>query len=165
RVRFRGVTRREVLLLNGPVGWGEFSPFTEYDDEESAPWLRCAVEAGWTGFPAPVRDTVPVNATVPAVPAAGVEAVLASFDAVHTVKVKVAERGQTLHDDVARVAEVRRLLPRAAVRVDANAGWTHDQALAGLAALAGFDLQYAEQPVAGIDGLGRLRAEVIRRGW
>ncbi len=164
RVRFRGVTRREILLLDGPVGWGEFSPFTEYDDEESSPWLRCAIEAGWQGFPDPVRSSVPVNATVPAVPAAGVEAVLSSFDAAHTVKVKVAEKGQTLHDDVARVAEVRRLLPGAAVRVDANAGWTHDQALEALEALAGFDLQYAEQPVAGIDGLRRLRAEVIRRG-
>lgn len=164
RVRFRGVTHREVLLLDGPAGWAEFSPFLEYDDQESEPWLRCAIEAGWQGFPEPVRSTVPVNATVPAVPAAGVESVLASFDAAHTVKIKVAEKGQTLHDDVARVAEVRRLLPGAALRVDANAGWTHDQALEALEALAGFDLQYAEQPVAGIDGLGRLRAEVIRRG-
>lgn len=164
RVRFRGVTHREVLLLQGPAGWSEFSPFLEYGDSESAPWLRCAIEAGWLGFPAPVRTTVPVNATVPAVPAASVEPVLASFDAAHTVKIKIAEKGQTLHDDVARVAEVRRLLPGAALRVDANAGWTHDQALAGLEALAGFDLQYAEQPVDGIGGLGRLRAEIIRRG-
>ncbi len=164
RVRFRGVTHREVLLLDGPAGWSEFSPFPEYDDHESAPWLRCAIEAGWQGFPAPVRTTVPVNATVPAVSAAQVESVLSTFDAAHTVKIKVAEKGQTLHDDVARVAEVRRLLPGAALRVDANAGWTHEQALAGLEALAGFELQYAEQPVAGIEGLGRLRAEVIRRG-
>lgn len=163
RVRFRGITHREVLLLGGPAGWSEFSPFPEYDDDESAPWLRCAIEAGWQGFPDPVRGTVPVNATVPAVPTSGVESVLAAFDAAHTVKIKVAEKGQTLHDDVARVAEVRRLLPGAALRVDANAGWTHEQALEALEALAGFDLQYAEQPVAGIDGLGRLRAEVIRR--
>lgn len=164
RVRFRGITHREILLLEGPAGWAEFSPFLEYGDTESAPWLRCAIEAGWQGFPDAVRGTVPVNATVPAVPASGVESVLASFDAAHTVKVKVAEKGQSLHDDVARVAEVRRLLPGAALRVDANAGWAHEQALEGLEALAGFDLQYAEQPVAGIEGLGRLRAEVIRRG-
>ncbi|MDN5754288.1 MAG: o-succinylbenzoate synthase [Arthrobacter sp.] len=164
RVRFRGVTHREVLLLDGPAGWAEFSPFLEYDDAEAAPWLRCALEAGWQGFPAPVRTSIPVNATVPAVPAGGVQGVLASFDAADTVKIKVAEHGQTLRDDVARVAEVRRLLPAAALRVDANAGWTHEQALEGLEALAGFDLQYAEQPVAGIDGLRRLRLEVQRRG-
>lgn len=164
RVRFRGVTHREVLLLDGPAGWAEFSPFLEYDDAEAAPWLRCALEAGWQGFPAPVRTSIPVNATVPAVPASGVQAVLTSFDATHTVKIKVAERGQSLDDDVARVAEVRRLLPDAALRVDANAGWSHEQALEGLEALAGFDLQYAEQPVAGIAGLRRLRLEVLHRG-
>lgn len=165
RVRFRGVVEREVLLLDGPAGWAEFSPFTEYDDSEASSWLACAIEAGWKGFPAPVRDSVPVNATVPAVGSSGVEGILAAFDAAHTVKIKVAERGQTLRDDVARVAEVRRLLPGAALRIDANAGWAHDEALAALEALAPFDLQYAEQPVAGIDGLRRLRLEVVRRGW
>ncbi|MHA7265112.1 o-succinylbenzoate synthase [Arthrobacter halodurans] len=165
RVRFRGVAEREVLLLDGPAGWAEFSPFLEYDDAEASAWLRCAVEAGWDGFPAPIRSSVPVNATVPAVTAADVERVLASFDAAHTVKIKVAERGQTLRDDVARVAEVRRLLPDAALRIDANAGWTHDEALAALEAIGPLGLQYAEQPVAGIHGLRELREEVRRRGW
>lgn len=165
RVRFRGVVRREILLLDGPEGWAEFSPFTEYDDAEAASWLACAVEAGWVGFPPPVRDRVPVNATVPAVAASGVGEVLVAFDAAHTVKIKVAERGQSLADDVARVAEVRRLLPHAALRIDANAGWNHTDALAALEELLPYGLEYAEQPVAGIDGLRRLRLEVIRRGW
>ncbi|MEE1621260.1 o-succinylbenzoate synthase [Zafaria sp. J156] len=164
RVRFRGVEVREAVLLDGPAGWAEFSPFTEYGHAEAAAWLAAALEAGWEGFPAPVRTEVPVNATVPAVAVPGVERVLSSFDAAHTVKVKVAEAGQSLQDDVGRVAEVRRLLPGAALRIDANAAWSHEEALAALEALAPYGLQYAEQPVAGIDGLARLREEMARRG-
>ena len=106
-VRFRGVQHREALLLEGPPGGGEFSPFMEYDDVEAARWLAAAVEAAWTGWPTPVRDAVPVNATVPAVGAAQVAGVLARFDGCTTAKVKVAEAGQSLADDVARVREVR----------------------------------------------------------
>lgn len=164
RVRFRGLTHREALILRGPVGWGEFSPFPEYDDAESASWLRAAVEAAWAGFPAPVRSRVPVNATVPAVPAAGVEPVLARFGAVTAVKIKVAERGQTIDDDVARVAEVRRLLPEAKLRVDANGGWETGDALSALEALAPFELEYAEQPVMDTADLRAVRLEVRRRG-
>lgn len=164
RVRFRGVTHREALILRGPVGWGEFSPFPEYDDAESASWLRAAVEAAWEGFPAPVRSRIPVNATVPAVAAAGVEPVLARFGAVTAVKIKVAERGQTIDDDVARVAEVRRLLPEVKLRVDANGGWNPADALAALEALAPFELEYAEQPVMDTADLRAVRLEVLRRG-
>lgn len=163
-VRFRGVTEREAVLLDGPAGWGEFSPFLEYGDAEASRWLACAVEAAWEGPPAPVRDVVPVNATVPAVPAADVEQVMARYDRPGTVKVKVAEAGQTLADDVARVAAVRAAAPAARIRVDANQGWGHDDALVALEALAEFDLEYAEQPVPGIEGLSRLREELHRRG-
>ncbi|GHD10263.1 o-succinylbenzoate synthase [Zhihengliuella salsuginis] len=163
KVRFRGVTHREAVILTGPREHSEFSPFLEYGDAEASAWLRCALEAGWSGFPDPVRAAVPVNATVPAVPPAEVASVLGRYDAAHTVKVKVAERGQDLHDDVARVAEVRRLLPAAHLRVDANGGWGHDEALAALEALAGFSLQYAEQPVPGVEPLAALREELDRR--
>lgn len=164
RVRFRGIMHREALLLHGPAGWGEFSPFPEYDDKESVPWLRSALEAAWEGFPAPVRTRVPVNATVPAVPASGVEPVLARFGAVTAVKIKVAERGQSLVDDVARVAEVRRLLPEARLRIDANGGWDRGDALAALEALAPYALEYAEQPVMDTAELRAVRLEVRRRG-
>ncbi len=157
RVKFRGVLEREVLLLEGPAGWAEFSPFPEYDDAESARWLASAVEAGWLGYPAAVRDWIPVNATVPAVSAAEVPAVLGAFDAVHTVKVKVAEAGQSLRDDAARVAAVRHVLPDALIRVDANAGWDVDQAVRALKMLAVFGLEYAEQPVATVAGLAEVR--------
>ena len=90
RVRFRGVTEREVSLVRGPNGWAEFGPFLEYRPPEAARWLAAAIEGAWTGWPPPVRDAVPVNATVPAVPAAQVASVLARFDGCTSVKVKVA---------------------------------------------------------------------------
>ncbi|WP_246279637.1 o-succinylbenzoate synthase [Psychromicrobium silvestre] len=157
RVRFRGITVRETLLLRGPVGWAEFGPFPEYDDVEAARWLRAALEAGWQGFPAPIRTEIPVNATMPAVPASRVPEVLAAFGEVSAVKIKVAEPGQSLADDLARVAAVRRAAPQAALRIDANAAWNHQEALVAFRKLAEFGLEYAEQPVAGIDGLARLR--------
>lgn len=164
RVQFRGVNHREALLVRGPAGWGEFCPFPEYDDAESAPWLRGAIEAGWEGFPEPLRQRVAVNATVPAVPAAEVESVLARFGPVTAVKVKVAEKGQSLADDLSRVAEVRRLLPTAGLRVDANGGWTVPDAITALTALAEYSLEYAEQPVMDIGGLREVRLELRRRG-
>ncbi|HET8616009.1 MAG TPA: o-succinylbenzoate synthase [Actinomycetales bacterium] len=157
-VRFRGVLEREVLLLRGPAAWGEFSPFLEYDDHEASRWLASALECAWRPPPAPVRASVPVNATVPAVPAGDVAAVLDRFLGCTTAKVKVAEPGQTLADDVSRVGEVRRLLgPSARVRVDANGAWSVDDALRALQALSRFDLEYAEQPCATLGDLAGLR--------
>jgi len=158
RVPFRGVREREALLLRGPAGWGEFSPFPEYDDDEAARWLACAVEASWTGWPAPRRDRVAVNATVPAVPAEAVPAVLQRFPGCTTAKVKVAEPGQALDDDVARVRAVREALgPGGRVRVDANGGWSLGQAARALDALAPLGLEYAEQPCATVAELAALR--------
>jgi O-succinylbenzoate synthase len=109
--RFRGVEHREAVLLNGPAGWSEFAPFVEYDDAESAPWLAAAIDFGWRTSSAPVlRENIPVNATLPAVPLGEIAKVLSRFGECRTVKVKVAERGETLADDVARVGETRRLL-------------------------------------------------------
>lgn len=157
-VPFRGVREREVLLLRGPAGWGEFAPFLEYGDEEAARWLAAAVEAAWQGWPTPVRDRVPVNATVPAVPADRVAEVLRRFPGCTTAKVKVAQAGQSLSDDVGRVREVRAVLgPSGAVRVDANGGWSVAQARESLAALAPFGLEYAEQPCASVAELAELR--------
>ena len=129
RLRFRGVREREALLLRGPAGWGEFAPFVEYGDAEAARWLAAAIEAAWIGPPDPVREWVGVNATVPAVPAAQVADVLARFEGCRTAKVKVAERGQSLAEDVARVRAVREAMgDDARVRVDANGGWGVDEA-------------------------------------
>jgi o-succinylbenzoate synthase len=160
-VPFRGVTAREAVLLRGPAGWGEFAPFVEYGDAESARWLAAAVEAAWTGWPAPCRDSVPVNATVPAVPAQAVRGVLARFPGCTTAKVKVAQAGQALADDVARVAAVRDVLgPAGRIRVDANGAWSVAAAVEALSALAPYGLEYAEQPCAGVPELAALRLEL-----
>lgn len=165
RVPFRGVRVREVALLCGPLGWGEFGPFLEYRPIEAARWLAAAVEAGWAGWPDPVRSSVPVNATVPAVEAGQVGSVLARFDGCTTVKVKVAEAGQSLADDRSRVAAVRDVAgPEARIRVDANGGWSVPEALEALAALAAYRLDYAEQPCPTVADLRAVRLGLARAG-
>ena len=160
--RFRNLDVRDGVLLRGPAGWAEFSPFWDYDDAECVPWLRAAVEAATLSFPDAVRTSVPVNATVPAVgPERAAEIVRASGCA--TVKVKVAQAGQSLADDLDRVAAVRDALgPAGAIRVDANAAWSVDEAVAALPRIdrAAGGLQYAEQPCAAVDDLARVRRAV-----
>jgi O-succinylbenzoate synthase len=160
RVRFRGQTRRQGVLIHGPAGWGEFSPFPDYDDATCARWLAAAREAADDGWPAPVRDRIPVNTTVPAV---GPEQAYAMVRAsgCRTAKVKVAEVGQSLADDVARVEAVRDALGDSGkLRVDANAAWSLDDAVIALQTLRKFDLEYAEQPVASLDDMALLRRRV-----
>lgn len=163
--RFRGITVREALLFEGPEGWSEFSPFVEYDTAESVTWLAAAIEFATTPLPPLLRDRVHVNATVPAIAADDVAALLRRYPGVRTAKVKVAEHGQSLADDVARVARVRELMgPEARVRVDANLGWDVEQAVTALTALAPFGLEYAEQPVATIAELAEVRRRVADLG-
>ncbi len=162
RRRFRGITVREGLLLRGDAGWGEFSPFLEYDDHVAAPWLRAALEAAEQGWPDPVRHQVPVNVTVPAVDAATAHRIVREGGCT-TAKVKVAERGQVLDDDVARLEAVRDALgPRGAVRIDANGGWSLDEAATAVKVLdrAAGGLEYAEQPCASVEDLAALRRRV-----
>ena len=165
RVKFRGVTEREVALIEGPVGWGEFGAFLEYAPPEASRWLACAIEAAWVGWPDPVRDSVPVNATVPAVAADDVPAVLQRFPGSTTAKVKVAERGQSTEDDVCRVAAVRDAMgPHARVRIDANGAWDVATATEVLRRLAAYDIEYAEQPCASVEELRDLRIALARNG-
>ncbi len=151
---------REGMLLRGPAGWGEFSPFPEYDAAVAAPWLRAAEEAASLGWPDPVRAEVPVNVTVPAVDPAAAHAVVLAGRGCRTAKVKVAEPGQTLAEAEARVEAVRDALgPAGAVRVDANGGWDVDQAVVAIRRLdrAAGGLEYVEQPVADVADLARVR--------
>jgi o-succinylbenzoate synthase len=156
RVRFRGITTRELALIDGPAGWGEFGPFLEYDHAEAAHWLAAALDSAYRPAPSPRRDRIAINATVPAVSAAQVPEILARFPGAGTAKVKVAEPGQTLDDDVARVEAVRALVPT--VRVDANGAWTVDEAAAAAGALR--PLEYLEQPCATVEELAELRRRV-----
>jgi O-succinylbenzoate synthase len=156
--RFRGITTREAVLVEGPNGWREFSPFVEYDDEESAAWLAATLDFGWGRMPDLLCSSIRVNATVPAVAARDTAAVLARFPGCRTAKVKVADPGQSLNDDIARVRAVREILgPEGRIRVDANALWNVDEAEHAIHALAEFDLEYVEQPCATIDELADIR--------
>src|SRR5215204_4348717 len=156
--RFRGIDVREALLVQGPEGWAEFSPFVEYDDHEASAWLAAAIDFGWRPTPAAVRDRILVNATVPAVDPDSVAAVLARFPGCRTAKVKVAAPDQTLAQDVARVRAVREALgPEGRIRVDANGGWNVDEAEHAIHALAPFDLEYVEQPCETVEELAEIR--------
>jgi O-succinylbenzoate synthase len=160
--RFRGITVREGVLLEGEGGWGEWSPFTEYSPVVAAPWLRCAEEAAAGDWPAPVRDAVPVNVTVPVVPPEVAHA-LVRRSGCATAKVKVADPGVPLADDLARVEAVRDALGASGkVRVDANGAWSVDDAVAAIAALdrAAGGLEYVEQPCASVEDLAACRRKV-----
>jgi len=159
RTRFRGITVREGMLLRGPAGWGEYSPFLEY--RHTARWLRSALEAASCDWPEPVRDRIPVNVTVPAVEPAEAFRTVADSGGCRTAKVKVAQPGQTLADDEARVEAVRDALgPDGRIRVDANAAWSVDEAVRALRTLGRYGLEYAEQPCATLAELAQLRRRV-----
>ena len=162
RTRFRGITQRQGMVWRGSVGWAEWSPFLDYDGAEIVPWLQAADEAAEQGWPAPIRDEVEVNATVPAIGPAQAAAIVKAAGC-RTAKVKVGERGQTLTDDLDRVAAVREALgPRGRIRVDANGAWDVDQATNALARLSRFELEYAEQPCRTVDELATLRVTLAR---
>ncbi|GIN01541.1 o-succinylbenzoate synthase [Planomonospora venezuelensis] len=160
RTRFRGQTVREGVLIQGPAGWGEFSPFPEYGPAECARWRACAEEAAFTGWPAPLRDRIPVNAIVPAVGPEQAHAMVLRAGC-GTVKVKVAEKGQPFAEDLARVGAVRDALgPGGRVRVDANGAWDVATAVARIAELDRFGLEYVEQPCATLEELAAVRRRV-----
>ncbi|MCL2736199.1 MAG: o-succinylbenzoate synthase [Propionibacteriaceae bacterium] len=156
-VRFRGIERREGMLIRGDAGWAEWSPFLEYPPAEARHWLTAALEAADQGYPPAVRDSIEVNATIPATdPETAFR--MARESGCRTAKVKVAEHGQTLADDLARVEAVRDAMgPAGAVRVDANGGWTLEEAVHALKELSRFELEYAEQPCADVDDLAAVR--------
>ncbi|WP_375385556.1 o-succinylbenzoate synthase [uncultured Microbacterium sp.] len=163
--RFRGLDHREAMLFEGPHGWTEFSPFLEYPDAEAAVWLAAAIDFGWSPAPGALRASIPVNATVPAVEAASVAEILARFDGCRTAKIKVAEPGQRLADDIARVRAAREVLGALGrIRIDANGGWNIDEAEHAIHALSEFDLEYVEQPCATVDELAELRKRVKYMG-
>lgn len=168
--RFRGTTLREGVLVRVGDRWGEWAPFPEYDDVAAARWLRAALEQARGDWPDAVRDSVPVNAIVPALDPAEVGALVldaVQTDGCTTIKVKVGEPGQVFGDDVARVAEVRAVLDacgaaEALIRVDVNGAWTVDEAAERLDVLAdvALGLEYAEQPCASLTELADLRTRV-----
>ncbi|MGZ5408519.1 MAG: o-succinylbenzoate synthase [Aeromicrobium sp.] len=161
--RFRGITVREGLIFEGSAGWSEFSPFLDYDNAESGPWAAAAIDSAQHDWPVPLRDTVPVNCIVPAVdPEAAARLVLAS-NGCRTAKIKVADPGQALADDIARVGAVRDALgPGGKIRIDVNGLWSVDEAVVGINLLdrAAGGLEYAEQPCRTVEELAAVRRRV-----
>ena len=153
---FRGVTVREVALIQGEYGWGEFSPFLEYDDAESAPWLACAIEAATQPKPLLYRTEVAVNGTIPALnDPADIERVINSFPGVKTFKVKV---GNDVSQDLHRLELVRTLRPDASIRLDANGLWNVDEAEILMNSVG--EIEYVEQPCSTIEELRELKKRV-----
>ncbi|MEY4655106.1 MAG: hypothetical protein RL523_505 [Actinomycetota bacterium] len=162
RIKFRGVTTREVVLFEGPNGWAEWSPFPEYPDEEAAIWLKAAIEWAFGDLPEPKLKTVKVNATLPAVE--NIEEALAPFGKFEVVKIKVAENGQTIEDDFRRITRTNQLYPEARIRLDANGAYTMDQALQMAHFLVDEELpiEYLEQPVKTIAEMAELKLALAK---
>jgi O-succinylbenzoate synthase len=156
KTSFRGITVREVALIKGEYGWGEFSPFLEYDDAESAPWLASAIEAATQPKPKLYRTAIAVNGTIPALnDKEELERVVNSFPGVTTFKVKV---GSNVDEDIARINALRALRPNAKFRIDANGLLSVEQAVS-LLQLVG-DIEYIEQPCATIEELRELKKQI-----
>jgi O-succinylbenzoate synthase len=102
-----------------------------------------------------VRDRVPVNAVIAAVSPgeAATLALEAVGQGIGCLKVKVGDA-----DDLGRVSEIRNAVgPTVRIRVDANGVWDLETARQRLRALSRYDIELAEQPVASLDDLARLR--------
>ena len=161
KTNFRGINVREVALFQGEYGWGEFSPFLEYGYEECAPWLASALEAATKPRPKLYRNSVRVNGTIPALNnPADIERIVDSFPGVQTFKVKV---GDNLPEDIARLAKVRFLRPKAKLRIDVNGNWSVQEAVTNLRAIYENigPLEYAEQPCATVGELRELKEKLV----
>jgi len=160
KYRFRRIERRDAVLIRGPQGWGEFSPFPDYPPEVTTRWLAAALEAACSTWPDPVRASVPINVTVPAVDGPTAYAIVVESGCT-TAKVKVADPGQSPEQDEERLVAVRDALgPSGKIRIDVNGAWDLETATRLLTRLAIFDLEYAEQPVRTLEEMVELRRRV-----
>lgn len=161
RTKFRGITTREVAVFEGPAGWGEFSPFLEYDDSESAQWLRSAIEAATVSEFPTYRSAIKINGTIPATDSPEeIENLIASYSGAEVFKVKV---GGDLKSDLARLDRVKKAAPKAKLRIDVNGSWSVDDAIFNIRTIYGEigELEYVEQPVADLDALKELKERLL----
>jgi O-succinylbenzoate synthase len=160
KTNFRGVTEREVALIQGECGWGEFSPFLEYGDQENSNWLASAIEAATKPRPKRYRDEIRVNGTIPATnDKAVIDRLVASYPGVTTFKVKV---GSNLSEDIVRLARIRSLGRNIKIRIDVNGSWSVEEALRNLYAMYEEigPFEYVEQPVATIEEMRELKSKI-----
>lgn len=155
---FRGIKSREIALFQGPAGWSEFSPFLEYDNKQSATWMKAALEAATKPAPTPLRNEVMVNATLPNIKPSEVEKILSNFDGCTTIKIKIND----FMIDKELLIQSLKLVPNAKFRLDVNGGWTLDEAIVNLknyeGEFAGL-IDYVEQPCIDIADLKVLKNE------
>ena len=160
KTEFRGIKVREIALFKGEQGWAEFSPFLEYDDNESARWLACAIESATKPRPRAFRSTIPVNGTIPATnDKSTIDELVSTYAGVKTFKVKV---GENLSEDILRLARIRSLGRNVNIRIDVNGLWSVDQALTNLYAFyeeVG-PFEYVEQPCATLEELRELKGKI-----
>ena len=160
KTNFRGVTVREVALFKGEYGYGEFSPFLEYDDQESSRWLASAIEAATRPRPPQLRTSIPVNGTIPSTnDKKTIDELVASYSGVKTYKVKV---GENLSEDIARLARIRSLGRKVNIRIDVNGLWSVNDALTNLYAFYENigPFEYVEQPCATLDEMRELKSKI-----
>jgi O-succinylbenzoate synthase len=172
RTNFRSVTKREVALFKGPNGWGEFSPFLEYEAEEASHWLGAGIEAAFGQLPLTNRNEIEINATLPSVDTkVDVENILSWYPGAKVVKIKV---GNDLDLDIQRIENALAVNPNYKVRLDVNGLWKVNEAEDSVAQIierVGIEkIQYIEQPVSTIEELRELNLpipvagdEVIRK--
>ena len=158
RTTFRSLNIRETALFKGENGWGEFAPFVEYSDQESLPWLESAIEAADKALSPALREFIPINATVPASnDESEIEQIFSWYPGVDTVKIKV---GTGIKEDLARIAAVKKHLPKARIRIDVNGSWSVKEALFNINVIyevTGDLLEYVEQPVSSLSELKQLK--------
>ena len=164
RTNFRSVTKREVALFKGPNGWGEFSPFLEYEAEEASHWLGAGIEAAFGQLPLTNRDEIEINATLPSVDTkVDVENILSWYPGAKVVKIKV---GTDLNLDIQRIENALAVNPNYKIRLDVNGLWNVKQAedsVAQIISRVGIEkLQYVEQPVATLNELKALNLPIIK---
>lgn len=165
---FRGLTHREVMIIDGDNGPAEWAAFVDYDDAEAAWWLASALEQGFDTTLPPRPNTVPrvkINGIIPAIDALELAPLVKKFAGVSAFKVKVGEAGQVLVDDISRLSALRKLAGHdVTLRLDANGAWQVNEAEKNLFMLHAFHIDYVEQPVATLDQMARLRERLKGTG-
>lgn len=157
-----GTAVHEGILIEGPQGWGEFSPPPGCPDQLLARWLTAATEAGTVGWPDARRGRVPIAATVPGTDPDRARTIVAASGC-RAAAVEVADPAQTLADDVARVQAVRDALgPDGVIRCDAKGRWSVDAAVAAIPVLdrAAGGLEFVQQPCRSTAELAAVRRRV-----
>ena len=128
KTNFRGVTIREAVIFKGSHHWSEFSPFLEYSDEESKPWLQAALSAAYNSWPNLIKKRIPINATLPNVSVERVPEILSKYPGAKTIKIKV----DSFEKDADLVEAALDYNPEAKIRLDINGGWDLKNALLNL---------------------------------